>query len=159
MRHPSPRKRFSPQRLAVRLASLFALVTLLAVVLVGAVVYERQKRELEDAVGTRLLNIARIGALFVDPGLHAEAQASGRQDSDAYGRVRRWLATIRTEAVLPTPIYTLAFDGAQARLVVTSDGAQASGAAVAGQGPFRHYHAAVHPRDPGGGWPMGATGG
>lgn len=117
------------QRLGVRLAVLFALVTLLAVVLVGAVVYERQKREVEDAVGTQLLNIARIGALLVDPVLHADARASGRVDAPAYRRVQETLATIRTEAVLPTPIYTLAFDGGNARLLVASDEPAAPGTA------------------------------
>jgi class 3 adenylate cyclase len=111
------------QRLGVRLATLFALVTLLAVVLVGLVVYQRQKREVEDAVGTQLLNIARIGALLVEPRLHDEAQATRGEDSNAYTRVRKALAAIRTEAVLPTPIYTLALDGGVkgARVVVTSD--------------------------------------
>lgn len=111
------------QRLGVRLASLFALVTLLAVVLVGVVVHERQKRELEDAVGTQLLNIARIGALLVDPAAHAAAQAVPGERGPAYARVRQTLTRIRTEAVLPTPIYTLTLDGAgtRARLAVTTD--------------------------------------
>jgi class 3 adenylate cyclase len=111
------------QRLGVRLASLFALVTLLAVVLVGVVVHERQKRELEDAVGTQLLNIARIGALLIDPTAHAAAQAVAGQRGPAYARVRQTLIRIRTEAVLPTPIYTLTLDGAgtRARLAVTTD--------------------------------------
>ena len=99
------------QRLGVRLASLFALVTLLAVVLVGLVVHERQKRELEDAVGTQLLNIARIGALLVDPAGHAAAQAEARAPAAAFSRVRDTLVRIRTEAVLPTPIYTLTLEG------------------------------------------------
>jgi len=105
----------------VRLAALFALVTLLAVVLVGVVVHERQKRELEDAVGTQLLNIARIGALLVDRRLHAEAEHSPREA--AYARVQAVLTTIRNEAVLPTPIYTLTLDGPgkDARLVVTTE--------------------------------------
>jgi len=111
------------QRLGVRLASLFALVTLLAVVLVGVVVHERQRRELEDAVGTQLLNIARIGSLLVDPAAHARAQAAPRRGDADYARVRDSLIRIRTEAVLPTPIYTLALDGrgTRARLVVSTD--------------------------------------
>ncbi len=112
------------QRLGVRLASLFALVTLLAVVLVGVVVHERQKRELEDAVGTQLLNIARIGALLVDPVAHdAAAKMAGGGRGEGYARVRETLTRIRTEAVLPTPIYTLALEGqgTRARLVVTTD--------------------------------------
>src|SRR5262249_6747318 len=46
---PLPSHRLRPwRRLSVRLAALFALVTLLAVGLVGGLVYERQKREVED---------------------------------------------------------------------------------------------------------------
>jgi sensor histidine kinase regulating citrate/malate metabolism len=70
------------------MAALFALVTVLAVGLVGGVVYQRQKREVEDTVGTQLLNIARVAALLVDPGLHAEVQQTRRQDSEAYARIR-----------------------------------------------------------------------
>jgi adenylate cyclase len=114
-------------RLAVRLATLFALVTVLAVGLVGGVVYQRQKHEVEDAVGTQLLNIARIGALQVDPVLHARARAARGLDAPAYARVRAALAAIRNEAVLPTPIYTLTLDGGRASLAVTSDGTDPPG--------------------------------
>jgi len=106
-------------RLSFRLAGLFALVTVLAVVLVGGVVYGRQKREVEDAVGTQLLNIARIGSLLVDARLHAQAVAA--PGSSAYTRVQKTLNAIRTEAVLPTPIYTLALEKGMARVAVTGD--------------------------------------
>src|SRR3989442_440167 len=41
------------QRLAVKLAAGFAALTVLTAGLVGAIVHERQKREVEDTVGTR----------------------------------------------------------------------------------------------------------
>src|SRR5437879_3066099 len=88
---PPPQKLRFWQRLDVRLATLFAVVTVVAVVLVGVVVYERQKREVEDGIGTQLLNIARIGALLVDPRVHAQARAARREDSDAYARVQKAL--------------------------------------------------------------------
>src|SRR5437763_17200602 len=53
------------QRLSVRLAGLFAVVTLLAVGAVGLFTYQRQQREVQDTVGTQLLNIARVAALLV----------------------------------------------------------------------------------------------
>jgi len=53
------------QRLGVRIGALFVAVTLLAVGLAGIVIYERQKRDLEETLGTLLLNIARTGALLV----------------------------------------------------------------------------------------------
>lgn len=125
MTAPSGSARLRPwQRLGVRLAALFAVVTLLAVVLVGQVVYGRQKRELEDAVGTQLLNIARVGVLVVDPAAHARLQASPDPGSAAYARVRQALLAMKTETLLPSPVYTIsAYDAAsgQARLVVTTD--------------------------------------
>jgi class 3 adenylate cyclase len=111
-------------RLGVRLAVLFAIVTLLAVGFVGFVVYTRQAREIEATVGVQLLNIARTAVLLVDAGAHAAAQSTANQDSEAYRRVRTALATIRESAVLPTPVFTLTdldVAGRQARLVVTSD--------------------------------------
>ena len=122
---PGPLPALRPwQRLSVRLAALFALATLVAVGVVGAVIYERQKRELEDTVGTQLLNIARVGMLMIDPALHAEVQAGrGVTDSDAYRKISKALAAIQQEVVLATPLHTLAdYDRAkrEARIVVTS---------------------------------------
>lgn len=122
---PAPTLRFW-NRLSFRLAGLFALITVLAVVLVGVVVYGRQKREVEDAVGTQLLNIARIGSLLIDSRLHAQAEA-GPARSDAYARVQKTLNAIRTEAVLPTPIYTLRLQKGTARLAVAGDDSAAPG--------------------------------
>src|SRR5262249_54650441 len=119
------------QRLSVRLAALFALATLVAVGVVGAVIYERQKRELEDTVGTQLLNIARVGMLLIDPALHAEAQKTpGVTDSDAYKRISKALAAIQQEVVLATPLHTLAeYDRTkrEARIIVTSEDARLAG--------------------------------
>jgi class 3 adenylate cyclase len=109
--------------LGVRLAVLFALVTLLAVGLVGTFVYQRERREVEDMVGTQLLNIARTAALLVDPDTHAALQRAPGADAAGYARVRRALAAVQSEVVLTTPIYTLAdYDPARrrARVVVTS---------------------------------------
>ncbi|HET9488160.1 MAG TPA: adenylate/guanylate cyclase domain-containing protein [Methylomirabilota bacterium] len=113
------------QRLSVRLAGLFATVTLLTVGLVGGLVYERQKRDVEETLGVQLLNIARTGALLIDAGLHADVQRTLTQESEAYARIRAALAAIKTVVVLPTPTYTLTdYDRSkrQARFMVTSDG-------------------------------------
>jgi class 3 adenylate cyclase len=122
---PAPARLRFWQRLGVRLAGLFALVTLVAVGGSGFIIHERQKREVEDTLGAQLLNIARTASLVVDANAHAEVQRTLRRDSQAYRRVREELAAIRREGVLPSPVYTLAaFDPArrQARIVVTSDG-------------------------------------
>jgi class 3 adenylate cyclase len=113
------------QRLGVKLAVGFALLTLLTVGLVGGLIHERQKREVEDTVGTQLLNIARTAVLLVDPALHAEVQTTLSRTSPAYTRIEKALASVQTETLLTTPIRTLAdFDPARrsARLIVVGDG-------------------------------------
>ncbi len=118
------------QRLAVRLATAFALLTFATVGLLGLAIHERQKREVEDTVGTQLLNISRTAVLLIDPARHAEAQRTLRADSDAYRAIRKALAAVKTETVLTTTIRTLAdFDPAAgtARVIVTSDGLERPG--------------------------------
>jgi class 3 adenylate cyclase len=113
------------QRLSVRTVGLLVGVTLLAIGVVGTLIYQHQKRDLQATLGTLLLSIARTGALLVDPALHAEVQRTLSQDSDAYVRVRAALAAIQDENGLETPIYTLTdFDqlSGRARFMVTSRG-------------------------------------
>ena len=95
------------RRLAVRLAVAFAALTFLSVAIVGVLVRERQKRELEDAVGTQLLNIARVAVLLVDPARHVALERARGVDSADYRRVRATLATVQREVLLTTPIRTL----------------------------------------------------
>src|SRR5580765_1579316 len=85
------------QRLSVRLAGLFAVVTLLAVGAVGLFTYQRQQREVQDSVGTQPLNIARGAALLVDPDLHAEAQRTLDAGSAAYREVQKRLVVVQNE--------------------------------------------------------------
>jgi class 3 adenylate cyclase len=120
---PSPLRPW--QRLSVRLAAFFAAVTFLAVGAVGALTYTRQQREVEDSVGTQLLNIARVAALQLDPKLHAAVDATRSPDSAAYQRLQQTLAAIQDETLLTNPITTLTgLDRAArvARLVVASSG-------------------------------------
>jgi class 3 adenylate cyclase len=118
------------RRLAVRLALAFALLSFASVAVVGVLVRERQKAELEDAVGTQLLNIARVAVLLVDPAPHAEVRLSMRADSAAYRRLRAALADVQREVLLTTPIRTLVDHdaaGSRARVVITSEGAEPPG--------------------------------
>ncbi len=113
------------QRLSVRVAGLFVVVTLLAVGLVGEVLYERQKRETEATLGALLLNIARTGAYLIDPDLHMVVQRTLTQETSAYLKVRRALAIVQDENRIETPVYTLTnYDAEkrQARFMVTSRG-------------------------------------
>lgn len=118
------------RRLAARLALAFALLTFLSVGIVGGLVRERQRRELEDAVGTQLLNIARVAVLLVDPALHTEAERAQSVQAPAHRRLRAALADVQREVLLATPIRTLvAYDpaGRRARVVVTSEDAERPG--------------------------------
>jgi class 3 adenylate cyclase len=118
------------RRLAVRLALAFALLTFLSVGIVGVLVRERQQRELEDAVGTQLLNIARVAVLLVDPALHAEAERARSAEATAYRRLRAVLTKVQREVLVATPIRTLVgYDPAarRARVVVTSEDAERPG--------------------------------
>ena len=118
------------RRLAVRLALAFALLSFLSVTVVGLLVRERQKSELEDAVGTQLLNIARVAVLLVDPVRHDEVRHSMHADSGAYRQLRTALADVQREVLLTTPIRTLVdYDaaGGRARVVVTSEDAEPPG--------------------------------
>jgi adenylate cyclase len=113
------------QRLSVRFAAFFALAALLVVGAVGILAYQRQKYEIEDTVGTQLLNIARVAALLIDPDLHAQVQETAAAGSPAYLAIEKALATVRAEVLLTSPIYTLSdFDPVrrQARVVVTTAG-------------------------------------
>jgi class 3 adenylate cyclase len=107
------------------MAGLFVIVTLLAVGLVGEVLYERQKRETEATLGALLLNVARTGAYLIDPDLHMVVQRTLTQETSAYLKVRRALAIVQDENRIETPVYTLTnYDAEkrQARFMVTSRG-------------------------------------
>lgn len=117
-------------RLSVRIAGSFVVVTLLAVGLVGEILYERQKRETEETLGALLLNVARTGAYLVDPARHLEVQQTLTRETAAYQTVRRALAIIQDENGIATPVYTLTDyerEKRQARFMVTSRGPGAPG--------------------------------
>src|SRR5262245_42225528 len=112
------------QRLSVRLAAFFAALTFLAVGAVGTLTYTRQQHEVEDSVGTQLLNIARVAAL--DPRLQAAVAGSRAGDAPLVEAAHQALAKIQDEALLTSPIMILTALQAEARtagLVVASSGA------------------------------------
>src|SRR5262249_58411677 len=118
------------QRLSVRVGGLFVAVTLLAVGLVGEVLYERQKRETEATLGALLLNIARTGAYLIDPAQHLMVQRTLTQQTSAYLQVRHALAIVQDENRIETPVYTLTdYDAEkrQARFLVTTQAPGAPG--------------------------------
>jgi HAMP domain-containing protein len=113
------------RRLAWRLSASFLILTTVGILLSGFLQYRAQERELRETLGSLLLNIARTGALLVDPALHARVESTLTQDTEAYRTVRAALAEIQDENNIETPIYTLTgFDAAsrQAHFMVTSRG-------------------------------------
>jgi HAMP domain-containing protein len=128
----SPRGRRLPvwRRLGWRLGASFLLLTALGIFLSSFFQYRAQERWLRDSLGSLLLNVARTGALLVDPALHAEVEAGRAPDSEAYRRVRAALAAVQDANRIETPIYTLTdFDASarRARFMVTSRGPGAPG--------------------------------
>lgn len=113
------------RRLSWRLGASFLVLTAIAILLSGFLQYRAQEQELQDTLGSLLLNIARTGALLIDPQLHAEVESTLTQDTEAYREVRVALAMIQDENKIQTPIYTLTgFDAAHqlAHFMVTSRG-------------------------------------
>ena len=113
------------RRLTWRLGASFFLLTAMGILLSGFLQYRAQDQYLRQALGTMLLNIARTGALFVEPQLHADVEATLTRDSDAFRRLHATLAAIQTANRLDTPIYTLTgFDATRhlAYFMVTSGG-------------------------------------
>ena len=113
------------RRLAWRLSASFLLLTAIGILLSGYLQYRAQEQELRETLGALLLNIARTGALLVNPELHAQVEATLTQDTEAYRTIRAALAMIQDENQIESPIYTLTeFDAAlrQAHFMVTSRG-------------------------------------
>jgi putative nucleotidyltransferase with HDIG domain len=113
------------RRLSWRLGAAFVAVTAMAILVGGGLQYRAQAAGIRDSLGALLLNIARTGALLVDPALHLEVQLTRTADSDAYRYLRRTLAAIQDANQVETPIYTLSDyepPAHRARFVVTSGG-------------------------------------
>lgn len=118
------------RRLGWRLGASFLLLTALGIMVSGFLQYRAQDQWLRISLGSLLLNVARTGALLVDPALHAEVETTQSQDSEAYRRLRAALAAVQDANRIETPIYTLVgFDAArrEARFMVTSRGPGAPG--------------------------------
>src|SRR5262245_62186444 len=122
-----PRGRRLPvwRRLGWRLGAAFVAVTAIGILVSGGLQYRAQAAGIRASLGALLLNIARTGALLVDPALHLEVQLTRTTDSEAYRYLRRMLAAIQDANQVETPIYTLSdYEplARRARFVVTSRG-------------------------------------
>ena len=116
------------RRLGWRLGASFLLLTALGILTSGLLQYRAQERLLRQSLGGLLLNIARTGALLVDGDLHQAVVASGRNDTEEYGRLRSQLARIQETNQLRDPVYTLSHvHEAMARFAVISNGQEPVG--------------------------------
>jgi HAMP domain-containing protein len=113
------------RRLGWRLSAAFVSVTAIGILVSGGLQYRAQAAGIRTSLGALLLNIARTGALLVDPALHLEVQLTRTADSDAYRYLQRSLASIQDANQVETPISTLSDyepTAHRARIVVTSRG-------------------------------------
>jgi HAMP domain-containing protein len=123
----APRGRRLPvwRRLGWRLGAAFVAVTAVAILISGGLQYRAQAAGIRASLAALLLNIARTGALLIDPALHLEVQLTRTTDSEAYRSLRGMLAAIQDANQVETPIYTLSDyepPARRARFVVTSRG-------------------------------------
>ena len=113
------------RRLSWRLGAACVAVTAVAILVGGGLQYRAQAAGIRESLGALLLNIARTGALLIDPALHLEVQLTRTADSEAYRYLRKMLAAIQDANQVETPIYTLSDyepPAHRARFVVTSRG-------------------------------------
>jgi HAMP domain-containing protein len=116
------------RRLGWRLGASFLVLTALGILISGLLQYRAQDHFLRQSLGGLLLNIARTGALLVDGDLHQAVVASGRNDTEEYGRLRRQLARIQETNQLRDPLYTLSHVHEEmARFAVISNGQEPVG--------------------------------
>jgi len=118
------------RRLGWRLTAGFLALTTVGILLSGLLQYRAQDRWLRQSLGEFLLNIARTGALLIDPGLLVEVQVTRSPDSEAYRWVRGRLAAIQDANQLETPISALADyepERRQARVIARGSGPALTG--------------------------------
>lgn len=117
------------RRLSWRLAAAFALLAVVGILASGLLQYRAQEAALRRSLGGLLLNIARTGSLLVDGDLHARVVAEGRQDGEAYRRIRDQLLLIQEANALGDAVYTLTdVQGDRARIGVFGHGLSLVGA-------------------------------
>jgi HD-GYP domain-containing protein (c-di-GMP phosphodiesterase class II) len=118
------------RRLGWRLAACFLLLTSAGILLSGWLQYRAQDRWLRQSLGEGLLNVARTGALALEPALLVEVQVTRSPDSEAWRWLRERLLAIQEANQLETPISALADyepERRQARILVRGRGAESTG--------------------------------
>ena len=104
-------------RLSTRIGLAGAGTLVLTVLLLGVLGHLRDKALVVDGLEERLGAVVQVGALQLDPAVHARVAASLRDDTDDFEALRQSLREIQEAADLPTPLYTLVRDGERTRFV------------------------------------------
>jgi len=114
-------RRLLAGRLSVRIGMAGGLAVVLAVGIVGILDHRAARDELVEHHRSRLGTTVRIGAALVDGEQHAEVAASEDAKSLAFYELREVLRSIKEQAELESPVYTLRRDGDASRFVVMTN--------------------------------------
>ncbi len=111
--HPEEEEKVSlPQKgsgRSLRLELSLGLVVLvsLGILTSGFLLYQRQRKDLEEYLGMSLLNIGRTGAIFLDGDAHQRVVETRDKSSPEYRQLREVLERLKTENQLADDVYTL----------------------------------------------------
>lgn len=84
-----------------------AVLVSLGILTAGFLLYQRQRRDLQDYLGMSLQNIAQTGALFLDGDAHQKVVSSRDKSTPEYRQLRQTLERIKAENRLSDDVYTL----------------------------------------------------
>ncbi|OQX64105.1 MAG: hypothetical protein B5M51_04255 [Anaerolinea sp. 4484_236] len=94
----------------VKLVTSFTLVALIAISILGAIVYNGYQNQIRESIHQRLVNMAGIAALQQNGDLHATLQKPGDEETDAYKEIQATnLAIVATDPEIAY-LYTMRMD-------------------------------------------------
>ncbi|MCO4772683.1 MAG: HAMP domain-containing protein [Deltaproteobacteria bacterium] len=114
-------RRLFAGRLAVRIGLAGSLAVVLAVGIVGVLDHRAAEAELVDHLTQQLTTAVRVGAVQLDPAMHAELARTGDPKTSAFYTLREQLRGIKEGAGLSSPVYTLRKDGQASRFVAMTN--------------------------------------
>lgn len=97
----------SRRSLRVELSLGLAVLVSLGILIAGFLLYQHQRRNLQEYLGMSLQNIAQTGAIFIDGDAHRKVVVSREKASPEYRQIRQTLDRIRAENRLGDDVYTL----------------------------------------------------
>jgi adenylate cyclase len=106
--------------LRVGLGTAFGATVVLTSLLLGSLTFFSVRSFIRQGVRIRLGDVAAVGALSLDPGLHAAIRTGEDEDSAAYGRLKEALQRIRRSSADIRYAYTFRRDG-EGRIVFVVD--------------------------------------